>query len=76
MSQPSSSARTSIKLHRNVALIRTEDPLVVEELMARKPLARLIAGRLSETVLLVRPEDEAALLEELRRMGHAPRVVR
>jgi hypothetical protein len=76
MSQPSPSARTSIKLHRNVALIHTEDPLVVEELMARKPLARLIAGRLSETVLLVRPEDEAALLEELRRMGHAPRVVR
>ena len=69
-------ARTPIKLHRNVALIRTDDPLVVEELMARKPLARLIAGRLSETILLVRPEDEASLLEELRRMGHAPRVVR
>ena len=74
MSPPA--ARTPIKLHRNVALIHTDDPLVAEELMARKPLARLIAGRLSETVLLVRPDDEAALLEELRRMGHAPRVVR
>jgi hypothetical protein len=73
---PPPAARTPIKLHRNVALIRAEDPLLIEELMARKPLARLIAGRLSETVLLVRPEDEAALLEELRRMGHAPRVVR
>jgi hypothetical protein len=73
---PPPTARTPIKLHRNVALIRTEDPLVVEELMARKPLARLIAGRLSETVLLVRSDDEATLLEELRRMGHAPRVVR
>jgi len=73
---PPSNVRTPIKLHRNVALIRADDPLVVEELMARKPLARFIAGRLSETVLLVRPEDEDALLEELRRMGHTPRVVR
>lgn len=69
-------ARTPIKLHRNVALVLADDAYVAEELMARKPLARLIAGRLSETALLVRPEDEAALLEELRRMGHAPRVVR
>ena len=37
---------------------------------------RLIAGRLSETVLLVRPESEEAVLEELRKIGHTPRVIR
>ena len=74
MSQPA--ARIPVKLHKHVALIRTSEPLVTEELMARKALARLVAGRLSETVLLVRPEDEEALLDELRRMGHTPRVVR
>ena len=72
----SPSARTPVKLHRQVSLVRTSEPLVAEELLARKNLARLIVGRLSETVLLVRPEDEDVLLEELRRVGHTPRVVR
>jgi hypothetical protein len=69
-------ARTPVKLHKQVALIRASDRLVAEELLARKSLGRLIAGRLSETVLLVRAEDEEAILDELRRMGHTPRVVR
>jgi hypothetical protein len=68
--------RTPEKLHKQVALLRTSEPLVTEELLARKGITRLIAGRLSDTVLLVRPDDEEALLEELRRMGHTPRVVR
>lgn len=68
--------RIPVKLHKYVALIRTSEPLLTEELLARKPLARLVVGRLSETVLLVRPEEEDAILEELRRMGHTPRVVR
>jgi hypothetical protein len=69
-------ARIPVKLHKHVALIRVADPILAEELLARKPLARLTAGRLSETVLLVRPEEEEAILDELRRMGHTPRVVR
>ena len=69
-------ARIPIKLHRNVRLIRTAEPMLAEELLARKSLSRLIAGRLSETVLLVRPEEEDAVLDELRRMGHTPRIVR
>ena len=73
---PAPAARIPVKLHKQVALIRTADPLLAEELLARKGLARMIAGRLSETVLLVRAEEEAAILEELRRMGHTPRVVR
>jgi hypothetical protein len=73
---PATPARIPVKLHKQVALIRTADPLLAEELLARKTLARMIAGRLSETVLMVRAEDEEAILEELRRMGHTPRVVR
>ncbi len=71
-----SATRVPVKLHKQVSLIRTVDPLLAEELLARKSLARMVVGRLSETVLLVRPEEEEALLEELRRMGHTPRVVR
>jgi len=72
----SPAVRIPVKLHKHVTLIRTAEPLLAEELLARKNLARLLAGRLSETVLLVRPEEEDAVLEELRRMGHTPRVVR
>lgn len=68
--------RIPVKLHKHVALIRTAEPVLAEELLARKSLARLVAGRLSETVLLVLAEEEEAILEELRRMGHTPRVVR
>lgn len=72
----SPSLRIPIKLHKQVALIRVSEPLVAEELLARKSLARLVTGRLSPTVLLVRVEDEEAVLDELRRFGHTPRVVR
>ena len=77
MPPPSNSnLRILVKLHKQVALIRTADPILAEELLARKTLAKLIAGRLSDTVLLVRAEEEDAILDELRRMGHTPRVVR
>jgi hypothetical protein len=71
-----SNLRIPVKLHKQVALIRTADPILAEELLARKTLAKLVAGRLSDTVLLVRAEEEDAVLDELRRMGHTPRVVR
>ncbi len=71
-----SAARIPIKLHRHVSLIRTSEPMLTEELLARKTLSRLIAGRMSDTVLLVRPEEEDSVLDELRRMGHTPRIVR
>lgn len=73
---PAQPARIPVKLHKQVALIRTADPVLTEELLARKTLARMVAGRLSDTVLLVRAEEEEGILEELRRMGHTPRVVR
>jgi len=69
-------ARTPVKLHRNVTLIRTAEPVLAEELLARKALARLILARLSETVLLVKPDEADAAVEELRKMGHTPRIVR
>ncbi|MFO0956333.1 MAG: hypothetical protein U0800_02570 [Isosphaeraceae bacterium] len=71
-----STTRIPIKLHKNVSLIRTTDPLLVEEILARKALARMVVARLSDTVVLVRPEDEDGFIDELRRLGHSPRIVR
>ena len=70
-----SNARIGVKLHKNVTLIRTTDPVLAEELLARKTLARWVVGRLSDTVLLVQPDEADVVIEELRRMGHTPRVV-
>jgi len=74
MSQGSS--RVPVRVHKNVALIRTSERVLTEELLARKSLARLVLARLSETFLLVRPDETDAVLDELRKMGHSPRIVR
>lgn len=71
----STGIRIPVKLHRKVSLIQTEDALLAEELLARKKLADDIIGRLTDRVLLVRPGRVEAVVEELHRMGHTPRVV-
>ena len=68
-------ARLAVRLHRRVCLVWTEDALLAEELLARKRLAQDIAGRLSDRALLVRSGRVAAVVEELKKMGHTPRVV-
>ena len=68
--------RIPVKLHKSVTLIRTAEPVLAEELLARKSLARWVLGRLSDTVILVQPDESDAVIEELRKMGHTPRVVR
>jgi len=72
----SSTARIPVKLHKNVTLVRTTVPVLAEELLARKTLARWVVGRLSDTVLLIQPDETDSVIEELRRLGHTPRVVR
>jgi hypothetical protein len=67
--------RLPVKLHRRVCLIQTEDALLAEELLARKRLAQEIAGRMTDKVLLVRSGRVDIVVEELRRMGHTPRVI-
>jgi hypothetical protein len=72
---PNSGVRIPVKLHRRVCLVHTEDAVLAEELLARRKLAEDIVGRLTEQVLLVRPGRAQAVVEELQRMGHTPRVV-
>ncbi len=72
---PNPNARLSAKLHRRVCLVLTEDAVLAEELLARKKLAAEVAGRLSDRVLLVRPNRLDSVLDELKKMGHTPQVV-
>jgi hypothetical protein len=73
--RPSAGARIPVKLHRRVCLIHTEDALLAEELLARKKLAQDVAGRLSDRVLLIRPGRVDAVVQELQKMGHTPRII-
>jgi hypothetical protein len=72
--RPPAGGRIPVKLHRRVCLVQTEDALLAEELLARRKLAQEIAGRLTDRVLLVRPGRVEAVIQELQRMGHTPRV--
>lgn len=67
--------RFPVKLHSRVALVLCEDAALAEELLARKKLSQDVAGRLSDTVLLIRAGRVDAVVEELRRMGQTPQVV-
>jgi hypothetical protein len=67
--------RIAVKLHRNVALVRTEDAVLAEELLAHRKLAQDIVGRLSDRVLLIRAGRVEAVVQELQRMGHTPQVL-
>jgi hypothetical protein len=68
--------RIPVKLHRHVSLVKVNDAHLAEELLARRKLAGLLAGRLTDHVLLVRPGQESAVVEELRRIGQSPQVIR
>lgn len=68
-------ARLAAKLHRRVCFILVDDAMLAEEILARKKLNTEIAGRLADRVLLIRPGRVAAVLDELKKMGHAPQVV-
>jgi hypothetical protein len=72
---PKPLARIPVKLHRNVALVQTEDAVLAQELLAHKKLAQDVVGRLSECILLVRAGRVDAVVQELRRMGHTPQVL-
>jgi hypothetical protein len=64
-----------VKLHRRVSLVQTEDAVLAEEVLARKKLSQDLVGRLTDRVLLVRPGRVDAIVQELQKMGHTPRVV-
>lgn len=73
--KPQQGSRLPVKLHRRVSLIQTEDAILAEELLASKKLSQDILGKLTDCVLLVRPGRVDAVVQELQKMGHTPRVI-
>lgn len=67
--------RISVKMHRRVSLIQTEDAVLAEELLAHRKLAQDVVGRLADRVLLIRPGRVESAVAELRKLGHTPQVL-
>ncbi len=73
--RPTTGGRLSVKLHKHVCLVQTEDAVLAQELLARKKLAQEIDGPLTDCVLLIRLGRVEAVVQELQKMGHTPQVV-
>jgi hypothetical protein len=67
-------SRIPVKVHRRVSLVFTDDEVLAEELLARKKLSEDVLGRLTPQVLLIKPGRAGAVVDELKKMGHAPRL--
>ena len=61
-------------LHQNLPMIETADRLQLDTLIANPSTARYILVRLSDTLAAVAPGQFDALLTQLRKLGHIPRV--
>ena len=60
--------------HEPVAVVEVAGPAQLLELAADPKVRRYLLGRLTDTIALVDPGQEAALLKALRAGGHTPRV--
>jgi hypothetical protein len=75
-SRAAPSANTPPTLHLGLTLLEVTEPHLLEDLRRDRRLGALIEGQLSPTVAVVRPGGEEALVQQLRRLGHFPRLLR
>ncbi len=68
-------AKIPVKVHRNISLVKTSESLLADELLARPKLGRIVVGRLTGDLLLVRSDKVSEAVDELRKMGQTPQVV-
>jgi hypothetical protein len=70
-----SGTRIPVKLHRRVCLVKTEDAVLAEELLANRKLSQDVVGRLTDCVLLIKAGRAEGIIQELQKMGHTPQVL-
>ena len=63
------------KLHRGIALIEVNDPLVLTEIESDTALSAFLGERLSECCIAVQPQAIPEIVGRLKALGHMPRVV-
>lgn len=68
-------SRIPVKVHRRVCILRSDDPIIIEEILSRKKLQNDIAGRLTPSSVLIRPGRTEPIIAELLKLGHTPKIV-
>lgn len=64
------------ELHANVVVIEVANVAQLVELAANPKIRRYLLARLSDTVALIDPGHEHALVKALRAEGHTPKTVK
>ncbi|HOF41975.1 MAG TPA: hypothetical protein PLD73_18040 [Candidatus Hydrogenedentes bacterium] len=63
------------KIHKGIALVEVQDPLLLEE-MERDPVLKAFLGeRLSDSCIAVQPQAVEDVVKRLQLLGHMPRVL-
>jgi len=63
------------KVHKGIALVEVQDPLLLEEI-ERDPILKAFLGeRLSECCIAVQPQAVEDVVKRLQTLGHMPRVL-
>lgn len=67
-------AATQPKLHKGIALVEVQDPLVLEEIERDPSLKAFLGERLSDRCIAVQPQAVEDVVQRLQALGHMPRI--
>ena len=63
------------KIHKGIALLEVQDPLVLEEIQRDPTLKAFLGERLSERCIAVQPQAVEDVVKRLQALGQMPKVV-
>lgn len=66
---------TRTKVHKGIALLEVQDPLILEEIERDPALKAFLGERLSERCIAVQPHAVEDVVKRLQALGHMPRVL-
>jgi len=62
------------KVHKGIALLEVQDPLVLEEIERDSTLKAFLGERLSERCIAVQPQAVEDVVKRLQALGHMPKI--
>jgi hypothetical protein len=63
------------KIHKGIALLEVQDPLILEEIQRDPALKAFLGDRLSGHWIAVQPQAVEDVVKRLQALGHMPRVL-
>lgn len=61
-------------MHESLAIVETDDPLLMVELLADSKIRAGVAAQLSPTAAMVTSGGADAFIQQLLKAGHTPKV--